>query len=352
MQLCLIVLFVVLIIFLIYIYKDTRDRKFLEKITRPSDFLKIKGFFQKDDPSGYNNALFQGGLATQISHLRFDEPSYTDGVSRFNGTLLSSNQAIIIKGSHQLKYLSLTVLDERETKIDTFVPKENDKFAFIVLRSKSLKSVLEKKLKGFDKYYTFVSDLYHNSNKISIVAEYILDKTNANSSSFSCEKCTLIGVENRVTSMNLREPFELKVTEFSPLKFKSVFYGSVLKDHSIEGIVTLDSELGKFGNVFRQVSRGIEFNQNTYIKVLTTKRKDDLVQLGIVDNQNRVIYSSNVGEYHAESHESLENIVEIKILPRITGFYRIFTAHFSREDPIKPLTVAINGKVYGKLLKL
>lgn len=329
-------------LFVGYLYKDHLDRKNLEKLTRPSNFLKTKGYFHKDALERFDDALYQGCNSTTLSRLHFEEPSYIDDDSRFGGTQINSNQAIVVKGVHDMKYFSLTALDDEESVFDTFVPEANEPFAFVVLRSKSVQKKLRKTLKGHKQFYVFIGDSYPFSSLVSVVAE----KINGDSSEtrLASEKCTLIGIYPQITTEVDKVETHDEITDFDEKKFETFLQGFFYKNHSIEKKISLSPIKGKFGHSLRQISESLEFNKKTYINLMTTKTESEKLQTGLLDENNRVVTSTELGSYTRESEScDGESVVEIKIKPKVEGKYKFFSASFSDLYIKKPLSVTFVG---------
>ena len=353
-------LYLILLLFVVggfavhYYFNYLEVRKF-EKYTQPSKFLKTRGHFIKDQLVSNDDALFQSSgdqvLGSRLSYLQLEEPSFSDSDARFGGTNIAANQAIIIRGLHDLDFFGLSVLDSDEKIIDkTFIPKSGEDFAFIVLRSELLAKVIDKKLGRYEKRYVFLGDSYPTFEKVSIVLERL--SKDASKTSLLCEKLTLVSLESPLRSEVIYSKEHKLESNVDENKIESVLSKYFFNNHSIEKVLKLEEVESELGGVYRQVSEPIEFNQNTFVSIMTTKRDNETLQFGIVDENNRVVCSTfdhtikcdDATEPSDDSDvSSHEQIVNAELSPGISGRYRTFSASYCDLAIMKPVSVIIAG---------
>ena len=350
MYLYLILLLFVVAGFAVHFYFNHLESLKFEKYTQPSKFLKTKGHFVKD--SLEPDALFQSSgdkaMGSRLSYLKLDEPSYMDNDSRFGGMSIAANQAIIIRGLHDLDFFGLTVLNSDSKIIDkTFVPKSGEDFAFIVLRSEFLAKIIDKKLGRYEKRYIFLGDSYPTFEKVSIVLEKITK--DSSQTSLLCEKLTLVSLESPLTSEVVYSKEHKLESNADETKIEDVLSKYFFNNHSIEKVLKLEEVESELGGVYRQVSEPIEFNQNTFVSIMTTKRENEVLQFGVVDENNRVVCSTfdhtikcnDASE--SDDSEPREQIVNSELSPGISGRYRTFSASYCDLAIMKPVSIIITG---------
>lgn len=335
----LILLIIVGLIFLAYVYNDRQWRKSFERATMASNVLTTEGFFQSDDQQDFTDKLFQGGQGTQISTLRLEEPSYQDIDSRFGGTQVAENQALVIKGQHSGKYFSFTVLDSESQQIGVYVPPKNKKFVLVVLRSHDIKRQLDSKYRHYKRKYIFLSDEFSCSDFFSVVIE----KSIGGEEKLFSTKRTYVGVTSHCTTLTPSRKYTVETTDFSRSLFEKLTREHFRRNHSIDDWVALSRVDSQLGFSYRRVSDLIDFSENTYINLMTTKQKDETVQFGIMTESGDVV-TSKIAEYKCKSKPIGDaGVVQMELTPGITGKFKIFATNFSSLSMTRPLNIVTIG---------
>lgn len=291
-------------------------------------WIYIKEDIRKIENNLHESNIFinSGKIKTDVKnperyHVEIESPSGCGDEK--SETQIMDNQAIIINGTTNSEYTSFRILNDSGEEIDEQVIIGGKKpFNLCILRSETLGKKICPTNSGMAMY---IPESYNINRNIKILIRTAGSSKNLDNLDVLCEKHTYMGIHKHVTLDIEKHQIEPQVGVFDENelidRMKNKFKGVDIKKlvHFRKNKMDEGVGINETDEIHRISSR-------SELHTLVTNPKKGLVHLSMRDNLGKTVKTEWID---AKDHD--DNIIELEMLPNLSGDFTFRTSYFNDE---------------------